>query len=71
LHDGGNLYCDISEGSCITLIKNKLIYLNYIQILLIAVPISDEGEPEDIIPRLNILKKDISNIVKSILKKIY
>ncbi|MDD1784150.1 FAD-dependent oxidoreductase [Enterovibrio sp. ZSDZ35] len=61
LHAGGNLYRDISEQQCITLLEQSIATLrayphsvNY-RPTVIAIPQSDPGEPEAILSRLRVL----------------
>jgi len=70
LHAGGNLYREISDASCVTLLKESIdllkMYPNAIDYrpTILAVPLSDSGEPEDIIPRLEILKNEYEKLIE-------
>ena len=70
LHAGGNLYREISDASCITLLKESIdllkMYPNAIDYrpTILAVPLSDSGEPGDIVPRLEILKIEYEKLIQ-------
>ena len=64
LHSGGNLYREISESQCLTLLRECIDTLrvfphtiNY-RPTMIAIPKYDDGDPTDILPRLVTLKKE-------------
>lgn len=69
LHAGGNLYREISDEQCITLLKEsiELIQLYPCAVdfrpTLIAVPTEDKGNPEDLYPRLKKLKKEYQSLI--------
>jgi hypothetical protein len=70
LHSGGNLYREISTQSCITLLKESIdllrMYPDAIDYrpTVLATPKSDAQNPEDLIPRLEELKKEYSKLIK-------
>ncbi|MBE0442652.1 MAG: FAD-dependent oxidoreductase [Psychrobacter sp.] len=77
LHAGGNLYREIPDEDCVTLLKQCIdilrLYPHTIDVrpTVFAVPTRDEGLPEDLLPRLDILTdtyreliaQDVSNKV--------
>lgn len=71
LHAGGNLYREISEAQCIKLLKQSIdtvkIYphcLNF-RPTVVAVPTSDAGTPEQLLPRLKNLRSEYKKLVES------
>ncbi|WP_036827242.1 NAD(P)-binding protein, partial [Photobacterium sanctipauli] len=62
LHAGGNLYREISDEQCITLLKQSIDTLRVfphtanIRPTVIAIPSHDKGCPDAILPRLNQLQ---------------
>ncbi len=71
LHAGGNLYREISNESCITLLKESIdlvkFYPNAIDYrpTILAVPTTDDGNPEDLYDRLNLLKSEYEKLINS------
>ncbi len=63
LHAGGNLYREISDDQCVTLLKQSIDFLRYYPFIVdyrptvIAIPTEDKGDPEDLLPRLRLLVK--------------
>lgn len=61
LHAGGNLYREISDEDCVALLKQCIDILRLypytvdVRPTVFAVPTRDEGLPEDLLPRLDIL----------------
>lgn len=70
LHAGGNLYREISDEQCLTLLKEsiELVQLYPCAIdfrpTVIAVPTDDKGEPKDLYNRLEKLKKEYASLIK-------
>jgi len=70
LHAGGNLYREISEKQCLTLLKQSIdtvkVYPHSINIrpTVIALPITDKGQPQDLLPRLEKLRTKYSELVE-------
>ena len=69
LHAGGNLYREISESQCLTLLRECIDTLrvfphtiNY-RPTMISVPKYDDGDPMDILPRLQTLKEAYRQLV--------
>ncbi len=69
LHAGGNLYREICDEQCLTLLKQSIdtvkVYPQSVNIrpTVIALPKTDNGEPEDLLPRLNKLRAKYSELV--------
>ncbi|MEN8147353.1 MAG: FAD-dependent oxidoreductase [Campylobacterota bacterium] len=61
LHAGGNLYREISDKQCVTLLRQSIDFLRYYPFCVdyrptvIAIPIEDSGTPEQLLPRLSLL----------------
>ncbi len=62
LHAGGNLYREISDKQCITLLKQSIDFLRFYPFVvdyrptIIVLPTSDSGTPDALLPRLELLK---------------
>ncbi len=69
LHAGGNLYREISEQQCIELLRQSLETIRLYPHTLnkrptvIAVPVSDSGTPQDIVPRLKKIQSCYQQLV--------
>lgn len=69
LHAGGNLYREISDQQCLTLLKQSIdtvkVYPQSVNIrpTLLAVPITDRSEPLDLLPRLDKLRTLYQSLV--------
>ncbi|TMM45657.1 FAD-dependent oxidoreductase [Colwellia ponticola] len=69
LHAGGNLYREISDEQCLTLLKQSIdtvkVYPHSINVrpTVIALPKTDNGQPEDLLPRLEKLRARYSELV--------
>ena len=63
LHAGGNLYPDISDAQCLTLLKQSIDFLRYYPFIVdyrptvIALPHTCESNPKDLLPRLVLLRE--------------
>ncbi|MBE0365277.1 hypothetical protein PULV_a2044 [Pseudoalteromonas ulvae UL12] len=70
LHAGGNLYREISEQQCLTLLQQSIDTLKVyplsanIRPTVIAVPKHDSGDPLDYLPRLSKLQAFYQQLVK-------
>ena len=70
LHAGGNLYREISEAQCITLLKESIellrLYPHAIDYrpTVIALPTYDKGRPQDLYTRLNRLRSEYEVLIK-------
>ena len=71
LHAGGNLYREISESQCLTLLRQSIETLRLyphtanVRPTVIAVPLRDKGNPDELLPRLERLKKEYTVLVDS------
>ncbi len=74
LHAGGNLYREISDEQCVTLLKESIdlirFYPNAVDYrpTVIAVPLSDKGTPQDLYSRLEMLKNEYNSLIKEVIK---
>lgn len=70
LHAGGNLYREISEQQCLDLLTQSIdtirLYPHSLNIrpTIIAVPHSDGGDPEALLPRLEVIKRAYQSLVE-------
>ncbi len=70
LHAGGNLYREISDAQCITLLKQSIDFLRFYPYIVdyrptvIVLPKSDKGTPEDLLPRLDLLTREYEALIK-------
>jgi len=70
LHAGGNLYREISDEQCVTLLHQSIDLLRFLPFAVdyrptvIAVPTDDEGKPEDLCHRLNLLQNEYKSLVE-------
>jgi len=61
LHAGGNLYREISDAQCITLLKQSIDFLRFYPFVVdyrptvIVLPITDSSTPQALLPRLEML----------------
>ena len=71
LHAGGNLYREISDKQCVTLLKESIdlvrFYPNAVDYrpTVIAVPLEDSGKPEDLCVRLHLLQREYASLIQS------
>jgi hypothetical protein len=69
LHAGGNLYREISEQHCLELLKQSIEFVRFfpsvinVRPTVIAVPHGDDGEPDALLPRLNVLRNAYRELV--------
>lgn len=69
LHAGGNLYREISEKQCLELLRQSIesvrLYPHTVnkRPTIITVPVSDQGSPQTIIDRLEVIKQSYANLV--------
>lgn len=70
LHAGGNLYRDISDEQCLTLLKESIELIRlYPQAIdyrptVIAVPKEDSGSASDLFSRLELLQKEYKKLIE-------
>lgn len=71
LHAGGNLYREISDEQCLTLLRESVETVRFfphtmnMRPTIIAVPKSDDGDPMDLLPRLHLLQKAYAQLIKN------
>lgn len=64
LHAGGNLYREISDEQCITLLKQSIDFLRFYPFVVdyrptvIVLPTTDSSSPEALLPRLKLLTEE-------------
>ena len=69
LHAGGNLYRDISDTQCISLLKQSIDFLRFYPFVVdfrptvIALPTSDSSSPDALLPRLGLLQKEYQSLI--------
>nr|WP_086937449.1 FAD-dependent oxidoreductase [Thaumasiovibrio occultus] len=69
LHAGGNLYREISSEQCITLLKESIDTMKLFphcaneRPTIIAVPLSDNGNPDELLERLHLLRDTYAELV--------
>lgn len=69
LHAGGNLYREISDEQCITLLTESIETVRYfphtlnVRPTIIAIPKIDKGQPEALLPRLKLLQTAYSDLI--------
>ena len=70
LHAGGNLYREISDTQCATLLRQSIDFTKlYPQSIdkrptVIVLPLYDKQDPQDLIPRLEFLKAEYAKLVE-------
>ncbi|WP_230659363.1 FAD-dependent oxidoreductase [Psychrobacter sp. I-STPA10] len=70
LHAGGNLYREIPDSDCVSLLKQAIemirLYPSSIDVrpTLIAIPKHDHGSPLDLLPRLQLLTATYAQLIK-------
>jgi len=70
LHAGGNLYREIPDDQCLTLLQESIeslrLYPDSIDYrpTVIAVPKQDAGEPLDLLPRLTLLQNQYQSLIE-------
>lgn len=71
LHAGGNLYREISDEQCVTLLKESIDLIRFYpeaidhRPTVIAVPTDDSGTPQDLYPRLQRLQYEYEALIKA------
>ncbi len=70
LHAGGNLYREISDEQCVTLLKQSIDLLRFLphaidfRPTVVAVPIDDDAKPEDLCNRLHLLRDEYKSLIE-------
>ena len=71
LHAGGNLYREISDAQCATLLRQSIDFAKFYpqsidkRPTVIALPLYDKQDPLNLIPRLEFLKNEYAKLVES------
>ncbi len=71
LHAGGNLYREISDKQCVTLLKQSIDFLRFYPFVVdyrptvIALPTTDSKTPNALLPRLKLLTKEYDRLIKT------
>ena len=69
LHAGGNLYREISDAQCITLLKQSIDFLRFYPYIvdyrptIIVLPITDKSTPDALLPRLELLTREYEALI--------
>jgi len=69
LHAGGNLYREISDTQCITLLKQSIDFLRFYPYIVdyrptvIVLPTTDKGTPDALLPRLELLTREYEALI--------
>ncbi len=64
LHAGGNLYREIPDSECVTLLHESFAFMQRFEDAIdyrptiITIPLEDSGEPKDLLARLELLKQE-------------
>ncbi len=70
LHAGGNLYREISDEQCVTLLKESIDLVRFYpkavdyRPTVITVPIEDSGSPQDLFARLTMLQAEYAAMIE-------
>jgi len=70
LHAGGNLYREINDAQCVTLLRQSIDFLRFYPYIVdyrptvIALPIADESTPQALLPRLELLTKEYKKLIQ-------
>jgi len=71
LHAGGNLYREISDEQCITLLKQSIDFLRFYPYCVdyrptvIALPLTDKNTPSALLPRLKLLTSEYKALIQA------
>jgi len=69
LHAGGNLYREISDAQCVTLLKQSIDFLRFYPYIVdyrptvIVLPSTDKASPEALLPRLDLLTEEYETLI--------
>ena len=70
LHAGGNLYREISDEQCVTLLKQSIDFLRFYPYVVdyrptvIALPTTDKSTPKALLPRLELLVAEYEKLIE-------
>ena len=71
LHAGGNLYREISDKQCVTLLKQSIDFLRFYPYVVdyrptvIALPTTDKSTPQALLPRLDLLVREYKKLIET------
>ncbi len=71
LHAGGNLYREISDEQCVTLLKQSIDFLRFYPFVVdyrptvIVLPVGDSGTPDALLPRLELLTNEYEALIQA------
>jgi hypothetical protein len=71
LHAGGNLYREISDEQCVKLLKQSIDFLRFYPYVVdyrptvIVLPVTDDGTPDALLPRLERLTSEYETLIRS------
>jgi len=74
LHAGGNLYREISDEQCVTLLKQSIDFLRFYPFIVdyrptvIVLPATDNATPEALLPRLELLTREYETLIRNDMK---
>jgi len=69
LHAGGNLYREISDAQCVTLLKQSIDFLRFYSYIVdyrptvIVLPMTDKSTPNALLPRLELLTREYQALI--------
>ncbi len=69
LHAGGNLYREISDAQCISLLRQSIDFLRFYPYIVdyrptvIALPTTDKSSPKALLPRLKLLQEEYKKLI--------
>jgi len=69
LHAGGNLYREISDTQCVTLLKQSIDFLRFYPYIVdyrptvIVLPTTDKSTPDALLPRLTLLTREYEALI--------
>ncbi|PTB83935.1 FAD-dependent oxidoreductase [Sulfurovum lithotrophicum] len=69
LHAGGNLYREISDKQCVTLLKQSIDFLRFYPYIVdyrptvIVLPTTDKSTPDALLPRLSLLTREYEDLI--------
>jgi len=69
LHAGGNLYREISDAQCVTLLKQSIDFLRFYPYIVdyrptvIVLPTTDKSTPDALLPRLKLLTSEYEALI--------
>jgi hypothetical protein len=70
LHAGGNLYREISDEQCVTLLRQSIDFVRFYPFIVdyrptvIVLPKDDKSTPYALLPRLKLLQKEYQDLIK-------